>query len=302
VRPLSTVVDDPANDVGSQASIAIGADGLPIISHTDRSVMGLRVSHCLNPDCIYSINTTVDDQAYGVGFESSIAIGADGLPIISHSSSNGLRVTHCSHPWCTAGNLSVTIDGVGGRYSSIAIGADGLPVISHQDPSAGALRVTHCGNVSCTLAVTSVTVDDPLNHVGSHSSIAIGTDGLPVIGHYDQTAAALRVTHCGDVACTAGNVTTVVDDAPLPVGLYTSLAIGTDGLPIISHAAAEGLRVTKCGNVACTTGNVSRTMDYTVSIGIGSAMAVGVDGLPVIAHQDGSTRALRVTKCLSAEC
>jgi hypothetical protein len=43
-------------------------------------------------------------------------------------------------------------------------------------------------------------------------------------------------------------------------------------------------------------------MDYTVSIGIGSAMAVGVDGLPVIAHQDGSTRALRVTKCLSAEC
>ena len=121
-----------------------------------------------------------------------------------HGASGALRVTHCGTVGCSAGNISTTVDAPGnqvGRTSAIAVGADGLAIISHQDGTAGALRVTHCGNVACTAGNVSVTVDDPVNTVGLHSAIAIGTDGLPVISHSDQTARALRVAKCGTATC-----------------------------------------------------------------------------------------------------
>jgi hypothetical protein len=76
---------------------------------------------------------------------------------------------------------------------------------------------------------------------------------LPVISHQDDTANALRVTKCGNAACTAGNVSTNVDDPANAVGYDTSIAIGADGLPVISHRdqTATALRVTKCGTQSC---------------------------------------------------
>jgi hypothetical protein len=258
-RNVSTTVDDPSSLVGFFTSIAIGSDGLPIISHLDGTNSALRVTHCGNASCTAgNVSTTVDNPANDVGFDTSIAIGSDGLPIISHQDQTAfaLRVTHCGNAACTAGNVSTTVDAPGnqvGFFTSIAIGSDGLPIISHRDQTASALRVTHCGNAACTAGNVSTTVDDPANSVGAFTSIAIGSDGLPIISHQDQTAIALRVTHCGNVACTAGNVSTTVDDPANDVGFDTSIAIGSDGLPIISHQdlPAFGLRVTKCATRTC---------------------------------------------------
>ena len=258
---VSTTVDDPAvNNVGRYTSIAIGADGLPVISHQDTTANALRVTHCGNPACTAgNTSVTVDDPAVNsVGYNTSIAIGADGLPVISHQDGTAgvLRVTHCGNAACTAGNSSTTADnaaGDAGSFSSIAIGVDGLPVISHQLADFGALRVTHCGNVACTAGNVSTTVDGPDRFVGTFSAIAIGADGLPVISHMDETAGGLRVMHCGNPACTAGNVSLTVDDPVNTVGFFSSIAIGTDGLPVISHHdfSAGSLRVAKCGTRTC---------------------------------------------------
>jgi hypothetical protein len=206
------------------------------------------------------VSTTV--EANSAGSHTSIAIGSDGLPVISHqeggTTGGALRVTHCGNVACTAGNVSTTVDDPAntvGFFTSIAIGSDGLPIISHQDGTAAGLRVTHCGNAACTAGNVSTTVDDPANTVGAFTSIAIGSDGLPIISHQEggTTGGALRVTHCGNVACTAGNVSTTVDDPANGVGQFTSIAIGSDGLPIISHqdVTAGGLRVTKCATRSC---------------------------------------------------
>ena len=88
-----------------------------------------------------------------------------------------------------------------GRFSSITIGADGLPIISHRDLTAGALRVTHCGNAACTAGNRSTAIDDPGNFVGYSTSIAVGSDGLPVVAHLDGDADALRVGKCGTRTC-----------------------------------------------------------------------------------------------------
>jgi hypothetical protein len=53
------------------------------------------------------------------------------------------------------------------------------------------------GTAVCELllaATLSTTVDDRDTEVGRYTSIAIGTDGLPIVSHWDGTIGALRVT------------------------------------------------------------------------------------------------------------
>ena len=79
-------------------------------------------------------------------------------------------------------------------------------------------------------------MDDPANDVGSYTSIAIGTDGFPVISYLDaRPPCALKVAKCVNAACTGTSTITTVDDPANTVGEYTSIAIGTDGLPVISY-------------------------------------------------------------------
>jgi hypothetical protein len=106
--------------------------------------------------------------------------------------------------------------------TSIAIGSDGLPVITYSDFTASALKVAKCANAGCTGAATITTVDDPVNLVGRWPSIAVGSDGLPVISYWDSTADALKVAKCANAACTGAATITTVDDPANSVGSYSS--------------------------------------------------------------------------------
>ena len=254
----------------------------------------------VNPDgtviCTDALNAA-DATTGNAGNFSAIAIGADGLPVVSHvdGSAGTVRVTHCGNAACSAGIVSTTV--AAGEYDAIAMGVDGLPVVSYRDLTAGGLGVTHCGNATCTAGNVSTVVDAGSSR-GYYTAIAIGTDGLPVVSHQDVATGALRVTHCGNVACTAGNVSTTVDDPVNVVGQFTAIAIGADGLPVISHqdATTATLRVTHCGNALCSAGHVSTTVDPNFGVGGASSIAIGADGLPVISHFDSGASRLRVTQ------
>ena len=259
--------------------------------------------------------TTVDDPANLVGTHSSIATGADGLPVISYhdATAGALKFIRCGNLACTAGNTAFTVDdpaAVVGLYTSIAVPADGLPVISYHDSAGGALKVAKCGNAFCSFS-TRTFVDDPaVNVVGQGSSIALGPDGLPVISYNDTTAGTLKVVKCGNAACSNGNTITVVDDPAGILAQGTAIAIGADGLPVVSYhdQTAGTLKVAHCGNIACSAGNVVTTIDdppapSTVA-GSGSSIAVGADGLPVVSYREqfATTLSLKVAKCANAAC
>lgn len=257
---VSTLVDDPEDAVGFDPSVAIGADGLPVISHSNASASALRVTKCGNAACTAgNVSTTVADPLVEDGVDPSLAIGADGLPVISHFAwfIGALRVTRCGNAACTNGNSTTTVDApdaaLVGQFSSIAVAPDGLPVISHFDSTSERLRVTKCGDPMCTVDPVTTRVVDPDYPIEFYTSMAIGIDGLPVIGARDLVSGALRVTRCGSATCAAGNVTTIIDDAVNRVGTDASIAIGADGVPVISHMEEPGglLRVTKCGTQSC---------------------------------------------------
>jgi predicted regulator of Ras-like GTPase activity (Roadblock/LC7/MglB family) len=94
---------------------------------------------------------------------------------------------------------------------------------------------------------------DSEGRVGDYTSITIGADGLPIISYLDSTNLNLKVAHCGDPACSAGNTITTLDSEG-HVGWFTSITIGADGLPIISYLDVTNntLKVAHCSNPFCT--------------------------------------------------
>jgi hypothetical protein len=303
---ITTVDDQPVNVVGLYSSIAIGADGLPVISYYDFTQGVLKAARCGNAGCSEG-NTLafVDSNLNDVGAYTSIAIGADGLPIISYydATFGRLKVAKCGNMGCSANNLRNWVDVNAndvGQFTSIAIGADGLPVISYYDATVGDLRVAHCGDAGCT-AGNTISIVDASSNVGTDTSIAIGTDGFPIISYRDVAAGDLKVAHCGNAACSAGNTVVTVDPVN-DAGYETSIAIGADGLPVISYNDLNNLKVAHCGNTACTAGNTVATVDPGSSRGWFTSIAIGTDGLPVVSYQDAAAGALKVAHCGDKAC
>ncbi len=296
----TTVYSGSATDYYGNV-IAIGTDGLPIIAFADGTNLDLRVCKCGNASCS-SGNTCTTIESTGVGITPSIAIGTDGLPIIAHHNTGpnyDLRVCKCGNASCSSGNTCTTVDSTNavGLYTSIAIGTDGLPIIAHHDGTNYDLRVCKCGNASCSSGNTCTTVEST-NSVGWTPSIAIGTDGLPIIAHRDATNYDLRICKCGNASCSSGNSCVAVDSNG-NVGVVPSLAIGADGLPVIIHGDGTnlGLRVCKCGNASCSSGNTCTTVESTGVVSGYISLAIGVDGLPVASYNDTSKN-LKVIKGL----
>ena len=257
---------DAGGDVGSYASITIGADGLPVVSHRDNTNGDLKVLHCGNAACTAGNTLTAVDTGGDVGGYTSITIDVDGLPVVSYrdNTNQDLKVLHCGNAACTAGNTATAVDtGVSvGWYTSITIGADGVPVVSYSDWGGSSdLKVLHCGNADCTAGNTTTTVDT-VGDVGWYTSIIIGADGLPVVSYTDYTNQDLKVLRCGNAACSAGNTVTAVDTVGA-VGTWTSITIGADGLPVVSYRDETNLnlKIVHCGDAACAAGNTLTTVD-----------------------------------------
>jgi hypothetical protein len=204
--------------------------------------------------------TTVDDPANDVGAASAIAIGQDGYPVISYydSTDKALKVAKCVNAACTGTSTITTVDDHAsewlGSMSSITIGQDGFPVISYW--AEGTLKVAKCVNAACTGSSTITVLDDDpsTDLVGYYTSIAIGQDGFPVISYHNQTARTLKVAKCVNAACSGNSILSTVDDPNVnQVGQDTSIAIGQDGIPVISYydLTAKSLKVAKCARATC---------------------------------------------------
>jgi len=188
----------------------------------------------------------------------------------------------------------------------------------------GNLNFLRCSNTLCTFR-NIVTVDTggivvnstgtyPIN-VGSYSSLAKDTSGLPIISYLDTSNYELEFLHCGDTLCNSGNSLTTLDTVTPPGSVYihlssTSVALGSDNLPVISYTTLSSfsglleLDVVHCGNLDCEIGNTISTVDYSNNGALGSigfsSLAIAPDGYPIISYQDSPN--LRIAKCHNTDC
>lgn len=185
-----------------------------------------------------------------------------------------------------------TATGLGFNYmvgvSGVGLAAAGTGTSSGSQPS-GLSRV-----------IASV---DTVGDVGSFTSLAIGSGGIPTITYQDNTNLDLKVVKCGDVTCSSGNTITTVD-ATGATGYYASMALDSSGFPIISYQDGTNLdlKVVRCGNATCSGGNTITTIDSVGNVGMYNSLVLGSGDIPVISYYDSTNGNLKVVQCGNSTC
>jgi len=293
---------DSGGFVGEYTSIAIGTDGLGLISYYDSTDNDLKVAHCANAACTSATTFTLDSVG-NVGRYNSIAIGGDGLGLISYFDENpnfDLKVAHCDNTACSSLTTATLDSGdIVGTHTSVAFGADGLGLISYYDFTNQDLKVAHCDDTVCSSATTA-TLDSGGN-VGEYTSIAIGADGLGLISYWDTNNQDLKVAHCDNTACSSA--TTSILDSTGYIGRFTSIAIGADGLGLISYHdfTNQDLKVAHCDDTVCSSATTA-TLDSGGNVGEYTSIAIGADGLGLISYSDIANDDLKVAHCANIAC
>jgi hypothetical protein len=87
---------------GLYTSLALDAEGFPVVSYYDGNNGALKVARCYDPNCASAGYVTVDDTRKKVGRFTSLALDAEGFPVISYFSLTDfdLKLAHCVSPTC----------------------------------------------------------------------------------------------------------------------------------------------------------------------------------------------------------
>ncbi len=301
----TTIIDDSgAADVGYSTSIAIGGDGLGMVSYYDTTNGLLKLAHCNNVACDTATITSLGSKGSVSSQGTSIAIGHDGFALISHyqATNQDLQMTRCFNQPCTS-RTTYTIDSTGnvGNFSSIIVASEAYVVIAHTDLANWDLRVSYFSIVDLTTKGT--TVLDSTGNTGLSPSVTLGVDGLPVISYIDLTDSQLRVAHCTNLICT----TFTTDDVLGIPGSSPAISIGSDNMPVISFIETlnNNLEVVKCSNLDCSNVPLYTSVHGPLN-GSGepfsSSITIGMDGFPLISYYNQSTQDLLVAHCSSTNC
>jgi hypothetical protein len=239
-----------------------------------------------------------------------------------HDESGGrLVVGRCTDAQCSSPSFSV-VDPVDanlpsgptnlGVLASTAIGANGNPIILYASSVEGQeIRLALCADRGCSAANrVLLTTRGALTGL----DVAIGADDLPIsaiFGFGGQAGMDLTTVHCADSECGTGTESTIQSwTAGFESSHFPSIAIGTDGLPIVAYneddvfydsnrepVRSQWLRVAKCLDLACESHTPVKVIEGRATF---VSMDIGGDGLPFIAYRmDGN---LRVAHCNDVAC
>ena len=318
----SITLPDTTGNVGRFTSLVLDGSGNPVVSYYDDTNRDLKILHCNDPDCAGGDESiTSPDTDGNVGAWNSLALDTSGNPVVSYydatvNNNENLKVLHCNDPNCAGDDESITLpDTAGnvGRFTALALDASGNPVVSYYRATSTALgpavlKVLHCGNPNCgpgnVITTPDANDDNIAGNPGWYTSLALDANGNPVISYQNHGAnlGSLKILHCGDATCSAGNSITWPDGDGWH-GLYTSLALDSSGNPVVSYwrAFAQDLKLMRCNDVDCAGDDESITSpDTDGRAGEFSSLALDASDNPVVSYAGGGN--LKILHCGDPNC
>ncbi|MGE0880693.1 MAG: hypothetical protein AB7L13_13935 [Acidimicrobiia bacterium] len=290
----ATVTSDIGLDQpGLPTSVAIGADGLPLVAYDFPDAGFVMLRRCAAIDCS---DTPTAGAISGVDGHPTIALATDGGPVIAvHTATGQLQYLHCPNMSCSVTTVFGSISAPNTtKLLDLVIGADGLALITSPAPGGGQ-AIVHCLDIDCVSSEYAV-----IETAVSDVSITVGADDLPVLAYFDGPRSKLVVVKCSEPSCTTRTSSEIAHITFAPVG--TSIAIGSDNLPVISYYDGVGsLLVAHCDDQACTAATNTVVTTASSFTGIRTAMTIGADGFPLIAFSDASDH-LAVVHCTNVFC
>lgn len=317
LSPVSLTADyDLDRDVGLTPSIAIGRDGLPAIVHatSDGSVM---FAKCADHICSSTMFSEIDPSS--TDLYPTLAIGHDGNPVIAYGNGTELITVACNDPLCRGDDELRTahgaIGGSGGFGAVITLLPNDWPIVVFIDQN-DRLKVLSCSDQTCSGGTTTSPIPGQL--VTAVPSVAVSPLGHPVITVGVQATSLrseLLAVSCNDAACDGADETTRVvhSDPTKEIGLFSAVAIGTDGFPIIAYfvgdpsTTSSSLYMYACDTHDCvpaplTSGPSPLPIPSTERGGSYVSIAIGGDGNPVVAHVHSAYQVMEVIWCTETDC
>lgn len=247
-------------------------------------VSGNELVVCDDSVCATTSRITLADDVFG----GNAALTDDGRPVfvlaLNDPPGSGAAVVVCGDVRCETGSPGRAIlDDVAVPLPFSALAIDrGRLAYAYRDPDSAALHLVTCGDLGCANPI-SVEVVPPIGDSEKGwpdvFSLAVGSDGLPVLAYgLMGEPRQLRVVHCENWACTELSDTAVSELHGFWQG--PSLAIGSDGNPVMAFQSNDRITVLKCEDVTCTRTTISYPLGETPG---DPSLVIGSDGNPIIA-------------------
>jgi hypothetical protein len=247
---IPTRLDNGGKGTPGFVSVTMAVTGLPVISYL-QGPSRLRTVTCGNNTCsgFFTYTTFPID---GNGGPTAIGIQSNSFPIVAHTTEKGLRTVACKDLTCSAKPVISIVDTRYAMDVDIAVGPSGHPVIAYPTPDKG-LRVAACTTVDCSGKATITTVQSmKAFNTTFTASIAILSNGKPIISYSNGAKHDLKVAACSTATC-SGTATISTLDSNGNTGNYPAMAIRTNGRPIIVYTreSPNKVKVAACAKATC---------------------------------------------------
>ena len=321
-RSWTSSAVDTIGDVGRFNDIAVGTDGLPLISYGSAvalSAQELKVAYCLDAACEQAVVAALPSKM----FEStSIAVRESEPPIVAFYDPwvFSLRTADCADTACSRADFDIVSqpNGGGGKFAEAAWTTSDTVVIaaSHQN---------HLTDLVVRVADTPWSIQS-IERLDEHSrpSLAVGPDrrariiipGEGIGSAPDENQQPTVMTYplilatCGDSECTFGLITRTTIHEEVATGTdmgvrraaHTAVAVSHEGrtAAAISWVDGPGLELITCDDFTCSSPAVT-LIDTGPNAGRFVDLEFTADGLPIVAFTD-TTGVVRVAHCHDAGC
>lgn len=201
----SSTVSGPPETSAKHISVVVGADQRPNLTYYDASSGDLRFAKCETPDCVRAPWVTIDSSLTVAGADTAIAIGADGMPVISYQDADQgtIKVAKCVDATCSLpAEISVLEspfqDSV--SFTSVVVLSNGTPLIAHAWQGQG-LSLAWCNNAACSTGATFVLVDGDAD-AGQWVTAKLSNEGLPLVAYRSGAGGgSIKFLRCPTLDC-----------------------------------------------------------------------------------------------------
>ena len=278
--------------IGAACAVALGGGAFGVVRATVSS--GERTAYFpITPTRVLDTRNTTEVT------NSTLLLTVEGsIAVVGETSNRTVVPTDAS---AVAINLTVTGGRKNGNYGFVT--AYPCTTSSDTPPNASSLNFENGVDIANALNVTTSTNGSICLYVYGTADLIVDIAGYYADHNHDDRYYTKAQT---DTALTNKANTTDLYQPVLPsaprtlentgyVGYNTSIAIGTNGNPIISYYdnANGDLKVAACTNPTCTT-STNTTLDNTGDVGYTTSIAIGTNGNPIISYNDYANGDLKV--------
>lgn len=244
---------------------AVDAADRMVVVYMKTSTSSLMLDACLDSACASKVTTVLATDVRAISTDVNVLLRpSDRRPVITFAdglgASTGVRLVVCEDVTCTTRSTRV-ITNTSSLTQNIqpVVGlSNGRPFVAYYNQR---LELYRCADSECSAG--SLRTVDATVRSGFYPSIAVGSDGVPVISHLrNNTPGVAHIYRCADGNCATGSTILTRTFARPP--LYSHIALRDGSIPVIAHTLYEAnppgvdsLHVYTCHDAACTTGSAS---------------------------------------------